>query len=97
MHCAKLGDMLQQWQRCRWCAEGRSYSAVAVGDEETLGQGLGGDGVQEAFQRHALAVHPACHNTVLALGHTAGNSLQRKSGQLWPNITIVPDTPSHLP
>ena len=39
------------------------YPAVAVGDEEALGQGLGIDGLQEAFQRHTLAVHPACPHT----------------------------------
>lgn len=74
------------------CGEVSSYPAVAVGDEETLGQGLRIDGLQEAFRRHALAVHPACHNTLLASGHTAGHSLQRKSGQLWPDVTVMPGT-----
>ena len=32
---------------------------MAVGDKEALGQGLGIDGLQEALERHALAVHPA--------------------------------------
>lgn len=49
------------------CAEGVPYPAVAVGDEEALGQGLGIYGLQKIFERHALSVHPAQHHRHLYL------------------------------
>ena len=47
------------------------HSAVAVGDEEALGQGLGIDGFQKVLERHALPVHPAHpHRHLILPKHT---------------------------
>lgn len=64
---------------------------MAVGDEEVLGQGSGIDGLQEALERHALAVHSAQPHTHTRLYPPMPTNLAtaRTTSQVRPRQTLL--------